>query len=335
MNLNMSMLVTGRLVHCGRKKLAYDLEGKLVIGVASSALFDLTESDAYFRKTSEEEYRDYQDDLIDMHLMPGAAFPFIKRLLELNDLRPENPLVEVIIMSKNDPVTGLRVMKSVKYHDLAITRAVFSRGRQTHQYIPAFGMSLFLSESALDVQAAIDSGHPAGQVLSTAAAIEDAGVELRIAFDFDGVLGDDSAETVYKEAGGLGPYKKHEYENRNTPIGEGPLKELLADLNLIQKLEAAKAKSEPTYTPRLRIILATARDAPAHERAVNSMREWGVTVDEAFFLGGLRKSAILKVLRPHIFFDDQTVHLDGTQDLYAGVHVPYGVANHPTESSES
>ncbi|WP_425465830.1 5'-nucleotidase [Nocardioides rubriscoriae] len=313
----------------------YDLKNRLVIGVASSALFDLTDSDAYFLETNEEAYRVYQMDRVDDPLHQGAAFPFVQRLLGLNDLRPENPPVEVIILSKNDPVTGLRVMNSVRHHDLPITRAVFSRGRQTHQYMPALGMSLFLSESAKDVQAAIEAGHPAGRVLSRAAADDPQDPELRVAFDFDGVLGDDSAETVYKTAGGLGPYKEHELANRDVPIPEGPLKNLLADLNLIQDLETARTKQDPSYEPRLRIALVTARDAPAHERAVTSLRDWGVTVDEAFFLGGVEKLAVLSVLKPHIFFDDQTIHLDGAENLYAGVHVPYGIANAATPSPDA
>lgn len=314
--------------------MAYQLDGRLVIGVASSALFDLTDSDAYFHATNEEDYRRYQDERIEDPLPPGAAFPFIKGLLELNDLRPGNPLVEVIIMSKNDPVTGLRVMRSVTHHDLPISRAVFSRGRQTHQYIPVFKMSLFLSENAQDIQAAIDSGLPAGRVLSSVAAVDDEDSELRVAFDFDGVIGDDSAERIYKAQGSLGSYKVHEAQNRDIPLGEGPLKQLLSDLNLIQALETEKRSSDPSYRPRLRIALVTARDAPAHERAVNTMRGWGVTVDEAFFLGGVEKSAVLTVLQPHIYFDDQTVHLEASKNLYAGVHIPYGVANQSTISAD-
>lgn len=316
----------------------YDLANRLVIGVASSALFDLTESNTYFEKTNEQAYRVYQEERVNEPLEHGAAYPFIRRLLALNDLRPDNPPVEVIILSKNDPVTGLRVMNSVTHHELPITRAVFSRGRHTHQYMPAFSMSLFLSESAKDVRAAIDAGQPAGQVLSRAEDDNPEDPELTIAFDFDGVLGDDSAETVYKRSGGLGPYKEHELAHRDVPLPEGPLKNLLADLNLIQDLESAKAAEAKAaggeaYTPRLRIALVTARDAPAHERAVTSLSKWGVTVDEAFFLGGVEKLRVLEVMRPQIYFDDQTLHLDGAENVYAGVHVPYGIANatEPTE----
>lgn len=302
------------------------LDDQLVIGVASSALFDLTESQAYFEQTDEESYRRYQDERLDEPLPKGAAFEFIRRLLSLNELRPDEPFVEVIVMSKNDPVTGMRVMRSIEHYKLPITRAVFSRGRPTHQYIPAYSMSLFLSEDKQAVKAAVAAGHPAGRVLPGAVQYDEADRELRIAFDFDGVLGNDSAETVYKTHG-MGPYQEHELENREVPLDPGPFKELARDLNVIQKFEQELARQDPTYVPRLRISLVTARNAPAHERAVNSLRDWGVTVDEAFFLGGVTKARVLRVLRPHVFFDDQTSHLEGSGEVYAGVHVPYGVAN--------
>lgn len=105
-----------------------DLESALVIGVASSALFDLEESDAVFREQGEERYREYQRDHLDDVLEPGVAFPFIRRLLDLNDLSDRERLVEVVILSRNDPETGMRVMRSVERHGLDITRAIFMQG---------------------------------------------------------------------------------------------------------------------------------------------------------------------------------------------------------------
>lgn len=306
----------------------YSLENRLVIGVSSSALFDLTESDAYFVEHKEEKYRAYQDEHIDDTLQPGVAFPFIERLLSLNDLRTtEDPLVEVIILSKNDPSTGLRVMRSVKSHCLDISRAVFTQGQAPYKYIGAFDMSLFLSANRDDVDAATKMGFPAGHVLPSTA-VYTGGNSLRVAFDFDSVLGDDESEKVYQElSGDLTKYYDHETANQDRPLSPGPLKRLLVDLNLIQELETTRQKNDDSYQPRLRISLITARSAPAHERAVRSLMEWGVTVNDAFFLGGIAKSKVLEVMRPHIFFDDQKSHLDPAAGFTAGVHVPYGVAN--------
>ena len=125
--------------------MAYDIENRLVVGLASSALFDLTDSDEVFRQQGEQEYRVYQRQHQDTPLAPGVAFPFVRRLLSLNELSPDNPLVEVVLLSHNDPDTGLRVFKSIEHHGLDITRAVFLQGKNPYQYIPAFNISLFLT----------------------------------------------------------------------------------------------------------------------------------------------------------------------------------------------
>jgi 5'-nucleotidase len=312
----------------------YELENRLVVGVASSALFDLAESDAFFLENGEDDYRRYQDEHIDDCLLPGVAFPFIQRLLSLNDLRAAvDPVVEVIVLSKNDPSTGLRVLRSIKSYDLAISRAVFTQGQAPYRYIPAFDMSLFLSANRADVDAATKLGYPAGHVLPSTAVYDPSDKSLRVAFDFDGVLGNDEAERIYKESGNLADFQAHESEHQGRALIPGPLKNLLKDLNLIQKLETARRKDAPGCEPRLRISLITARNAPAHERAVHSLAEWDVAVNDAFFLGGIAKTRVLEVMKPHIFFDDQASHLEPASSFVAGVHIPYGVANEPASAS--
>lgn len=306
--------------------MVYELDDRLVVGVASSALFDLTESDAYFREHGELAYRKYQDANLDVALIQGVAFPFIQRLLRLNDLRSNDPLVEVIVLSRNDPDTGLRVMRSVKHYGLNVSRAIFTQGEAPYRYIEALDMSLFLSANRADVDAAIQAGFPAGHVLPSTAEYDDADPTLRVAFDFDGVLAGDSSERKYK-ADGLEDYLVHEDANRDRPLEPGLLKPLLADLNRIQQYEEQRRAEDASYAPRLRIALVTARNAPAHERAVHSLREWGVRVNDAFFLGGIEKARVLRVMQPHIFFDDQDLHLTGAVEDVVGVHIPYGIAN--------
>lgn len=305
----------------------YDLEKRLVIGIASSALFDLRECDGVFRSSGEAAYRDYQQSNLSVPLAAGVAFPFIRRLLSLNDLSPDpgDPVVEVIILSKNDPDTGLRVMRSVEYHKLDISKAIFMRGRSPLQFTEALSMSLFLSANEADVAEAISRSLPAGRVLPSLYA-DDQDDDLRIAFDFDGVLADDRSEQIY-QAKGLGAFRQHERANAMTPLGQGPLNDLLREINKIQRLEEKKKLEEADYRIRLHVSIVTARTAPAHERAVTSLKEWGVTVNDAFFLGGVDKSLVLGVLKPHIFFDDQEQHLQTTSDIVPSVHVPFGVVN--------
>lgn len=305
----------------------YNLAERLVIGVASSALFDLSESHAVFRDQGEDAYRQYQEEHLDDPLAPGVAFPFIRRLLQLNSLSPvaHDPLVEVVIMSRNDPETGLRVMRSVAHHDLKITRAIFRAGRSPYEFIPALNISLYLSADEKAVRAAVEANYPAGLVLDSTA--EDEGDEvLRIAFDFDGVLTDDSAEQVYQTQD-LAAFHASESEHGEEPLPEGLLLPFLRALSRIQKAEAEQATQDEDYSKRLFVSLVTARDAPAHERVIHSLKEWQVTVDDAFFLGGIEKGLIMQVLKPHIFFDDQKIHLDGTAKFAPSVHIPFGELN--------
>jgi 5'-nucleotidase len=78
---------------------------------------------------------------------------------------------------------------------------------------------------------------------------------------------------------------------------------------------------------RIRTALVTARSAPAHERAVNTLMNWNIAVDEAMFLGGLDKGAFLKAFEPDFFFDDQSGHIDSARAHVAAGHVPFGIAN--------
>lgn len=257
--------------------MAYELGQRLVIGVASSAMFDLSESDQVFRNKGEAEYRKYQTKNVNNPLDKGASFSFVKRLLSLNDLSesPESdPLVEVVLLSRNDPNTGLRVMKSIKHHNLPITRAIFMQGKSPYEYIPALSISLFLSGNSTDVKEAIGMGYPAGHVMKSAI-IDDDSDDLRIAFDFDGVLADDESETVMHNTNDLNQFHDHETKNVLQPHNPGPLKEFLVKISAIQKIEEQKKATHPEYKNRLRVSIVTARNAPSHERALNTLKNWG------------------------------------------------------------
>lgn len=306
----------------------YDLKNKLVIGIASSALFDLSQSDAVFKGQGEEAYRVYQREKQDEILERGVAFDFISGLLSLNNIcKAGESLVEVILLSRNDPDTGFRVFRSISHYGLDITRAIFLQGRSALSYIPALNISLFLSGNESDVREAVSLNYPAGLVVNKKG---DYGSldhdEIRVAFDFDGVLASDEAEKKYSESG-LEGFKQYEVDNANVPIQAGLLKPLLESLAEIQKAELDYCKSNVDYKPRLRISIVTARNAPAHERVILSMRDWGVMVNDAFFLGGIDKGEIMSVLRPHVFFDDQMDHLKSTAKFSPSVHIPFGIRN--------
>lgn len=306
----------------------YELDDRLVIGVASSAVFDLSASDAVFKSQGEEEYRKFQASHLNDPLPKGIAFPFIKRLLSINSLcaDPADPLVEVVLLSRNDPDTGLRVMKTIEHYGLGMTRAIFMQGRSPYEYIPALNIALFLSANKPDVDAAIKAGHPAGQVLNSKFDDDENDKTLRIAFDFDGVLAGDESESVMQQAG-LNEFHAHEVKNVMQPHNPGPLKEFLVRISKIQSVEEAHKKMNSDYENRIRVSIVTARNAPSHERALNTLKDWGVMANDAFFLGGIEKGRVLGVLKPHIFFDDQSGHLKSASAVVPSVHIPFGVTN--------
>lgn len=314
----------------------YSLDNRLVIGVASSAVFDLAASDSVFRREGEEAYRKYQEANLNEALGKGIAFSFIKRILSFNDLSTDpvgDPLVEVVLLSRNDPDTGLRVMQSIKHHGLAISRAIFMQGHSPYEYIPALNIALFLSGHEPDVASAIKQGLPAGRVLDSTIIDDHDDSNLRIAFDFDGVLADDESETIMHNTNDLTKFHDHETSNVAQPHNPGPLKEFLVRVSKIQSAEEARKRTDPDYKNRLRVSIVTARNAPSHRRAMNTLKSWGVMANDAFFLGGIDKGAVLGVLRPHIFFDDQSGHLKSASSVVPSVHIPFGIRNLAGEST--
>ena len=305
--------------------MAYPIEKKLVIAVASSALFNLTESDSVFKAQGLKAYKDYQRQHQNDPFEKGVAFPFIKRLLNLNNSFPESNPVEVILMSKNSPETGLRAFNSIKHYGLNITRAGFTSGQPHFKYLPSFNTALFLSANANDVKDAIDNGYAAGMVLNNTVIDDENDNELRIAFDFDGVIASDESEQIYRTEG-LEKYQQYESERSSVPLNTGPVIELLKRISLYQQMEIRKQEQDPSYPRILRTAIVTARNAPVHERMINTLHAWDIDIEEAFFLGGIDKSRILNVMKPHIYFDDQIVHLDHL-DKVPAVHIPFGVAN--------
>ncbi|RZK62112.1 MAG: 5'-nucleotidase, partial [Pedobacter sp.] len=289
----------------------------LVVGISSRALFDLEEENTLFNQQGIVEYRKLQREREDKILMPGAGFHVIKALLELNKLSKER-LVEVIVMSRNSPETGIRVLNSLKHYKLDITRSAFTGGEPLFEYIEAFEIDLFLSKEENDVQRVIDRGSAA------AALIYDPPKDfipetstVRIAFDADAVIFSDESEQRYKREG-IEAFHNYEMENEQNPLKEGPHAKLLLMLSKIQHKMSTGVELSP-----LRLAIVTARNSPSHMRVINTLRNWDVYIDEAFFLGGLSKDKILKAFKAHIFFDDQDAHLSSACMLVPSARVPY------------
>ena len=304
--------------------MAVTLDDKLVVAISSRALFDFEEENRVFDPLDPRAYMELQQARLEVPAKPGVAFQLVRKLLAFNT--PQARRVEVVILSRNDPVSALRIFRSAKEAGLPLERGVFTQGRDPFRYLRPLGAHLFLSANEQDVNAALALGFPAARVLTESVA---AGVdypnELRIAFDGDAVLFSDEAERVY-QAEGLAAFQTHEISKAALPLSGGPFKPLLAALHQLQQQAGASGM-------RLRIALVTARSAPAHERAINTLMKWNLAVDEAMFLGGLEKGPFLREFEPDFFFDDQTGHVNSAAQHVPSGHVSSGIANSPAHSS--
>ncbi|QSZ41346.1 5'-nucleotidase [Sulfurimonas aquatica] len=312
--------------------MAFNLENTLVIGISATALFDLCEADNLYKEefkrhpnTAIDIYRAFMLKHEDVLLETGIGYPLVRALLNLNryQKKGEAPLVEVVIMSRNSPDTGVRVLNTIRELELSITRSAFTAGESSADYLEAFDVDLFLTTNEEDAQKVIDNGVCASAVLNIPPEYKPdiSDEQVRIAFDGDAVLFDESSELVYKEEG-IEAFHNNEQKSQNIPMNEGPFASFLKKLAKLQERLPMKMEFSP-----IRIAIVTARNAPSDLRVIKTLRHWGVYVDEAFFLGGLEKSKILKSFKAHIFFDDQDVHLKNSSLV-----VPSGKVLYPSSS---
>jgi 5'-nucleotidase len=297
--------------------MAVSLDNKLVVAISSRALFDFEEENRVFESGDPTAYMRLQLERLDQPARPGIAFSLIRKLLAFNDAAAQR--VEVVILSRNDPVSGMRVFRSAKAAGIHLERGVFTQGRSPFGYLRPLRAHLFLSANADDVSEALGAGFPAARVLTESVrAGENYPGEVRIAFDGDAVLFSDEAERVFQSEG-LAAFQQHESTKAAQPLPDGPFKPLLAALHRLQQAG--------TSAMRIRTALVTARSAPAHERAIRTLMDWQIQVDEAMFLGGLPKGEFLREFEPDFFFDDQTGHVDHAARHVPAGHVAAGIVN--------
>lgn len=297
--------------------MAIDFSNTLVIGVSTRALFDLEEENKVFDELGIEKFRAYQLERENNPLKPGTAYHLIKSLLQLNKIASKQ-IVEVVVMSRNSPETGMRVLNTIEQEQLGITRVAFTGGEPLAPYIDAFNIDLFLSKDSSDVQKIIDSGQSAAALLydppTSFKSLDD---RVKIAFDADAVLFSEDSEYRYKTEG-MESFHQHEKANEDEELSAGPFAKLLIKLSAIQD----ELPMRKEYSP-LRLAIVTARNAPSHKRVIKTLRKWDVYVDEVYFLGGIAKDKILQAFGAQIFFDDQDTHLGPCSEWVPSGKVPY------------
>lgn len=310
--------------------MAYSLEDKLVVAVSSRALFDLEEENRVFEEKGLDAYYKYQLENENRPLQKGTGYRLVENLLKINQhFSPDEKQVEVIILSKNNAATSLRITNAIENYGLDIVRSGWTSGNDISSYLKAFKVDLFLSADDSDVINAIKNGVAAAKILFSHQDVHNSqGDQVRIAFDGDAVLFSEESEMIYKRDG-LEAFIAHEKANRDNPLQKGVFAKLLLTIANIQK--RFKDDSSP-----IRTALVTARSAPTHERVIKTLNVWGVRIDEAFFLGGSEKYEVLEAFGADIFFDDQDVHLDKSASVVPSAKVIHkSIEDFKTQDTEA
>lgn len=296
-----------------RKRL---IDAPLRVGISTRALFNLEEEHRIFNEQGVKAYTAMQLERESQILDKGAGFEVVERLLALNE-PGARAYVDVILLSQNSPDLSLRAFNSIRHYGLAVKTGSFTSGRSLAPYVPAWGIDLFLSNEHADVKGAVEGGAAAARLgVAPKNRVEARADEVRFAFDGDAVVFSGESDRIYVEAG-LEAFLAHETTNANNPLARGPFGNFLHKLSALRR-----AYLNQDNVSRVRIALVTARNAPAHERVIRTLRAWGTPADEAHFVGAHEKAPILNAFGAHIFFDDQEKHVLGAAGLVASGHVP-------------
>ena len=84
----------------------------LTLAISSRTLFDLNDAHQIYLDEGIEAYRTYQLAHEEEPLEPGVAFPLVQKLLNIKHPESQEPLVEVVLVSRNNGDTGLRIFNS-------------------------------------------------------------------------------------------------------------------------------------------------------------------------------------------------------------------------------
>ncbi|XP_051885559.1 cytosolic 5'-nucleotidase 1A isoform X1 [Pristis pectinata] len=283
----------------------------VTIAISARALFDMEEEHELFLTEGPEEYINYQISNEDIPLKEGIVLPFIravnmvnKKLLKLNP--EEKQLFEILLLSTHSAEGGVRIINSVNYYGLDISKFCFLNGKDPSKYLKSQNVMLFLSACETSVCNALKRNIPAALMLQQECAT--AKEQLKVAFDGDSVLFSDETDNVFREKG-LEEVIKYEKNLEHVPIGEGPFKMFAMILGEMKK------KFSPEDDPICTYLVTARSGNDLGIRAIKTLREWGLKIDEAFFMAGAPKGPILSQIQPHIFFDDNIGNINGAREF--------------------
>jgi 5'-nucleotidase len=280
-------------------------------------------------------WRDHQEENATRPMNPGPAFEFVSRLLKINDDPPvKRTMVEVSLVSRQDPAVSLRLLNTMEAYGLA---RYFSRGLEHASYlgganpVPVLESlkprpHLFLSTRLRDVRQGLQ-GHFGAAHLEPFPAepgppVESADEAVTFAFDGDACIFGDQGEGLFLK-GGLAAFNEHEMKHAAEPLSQGPLYGILMALGSLKSLFEEARRPAP-----FGLQLITARGFAGQKRVLRTLEGWGIRFDQTLFLSGSDKGPYLRRFRT---FDDTLGNIrSARQHGVPAAHVPFGVKNVPS-----
>lgn len=329
----------------------------ITIGLSTSALFDMRESEEIFRTQGPEAYQQHMIANENVPFAPGHAFPLVETIRDINKALGHS-LFDIVLISRNDIWTGVRAVRSCYQQDLPFSGAMFSNGRDVTPYLPAYGVDWLISTHEADVQAAAKMGIGANLIdgpflperalaqIEKAAAITAAPAEkaapaltpvfnrkLHIVWDLDRVVFGPDSDDVFTEKG-MEYYRHHERTKADEAISDGPF------MNIARVLGTATKNFPRDNSPVISSVL-TARGGESALRAMISLYKKGIPFNGVgHFSGGhvlrdgeaqpkgIYKDNILRIMREQepnntiLFLDDSARTIDLTRKVVLSGLVP-------------
>ncbi len=288
------------------------MKDKLRIGISSGCLFDLRAFNTKLHSLNSDDAQKFIEDSQQDILPKGAAFALIDKLSGLSG-------VDLFLISRKPSSLSAIIKHNINVTNLIISKCIFTSGGCVKEPVVSHGIDLFLSTETDVVKEVLANRIPAAKVLDDFGSNQDH-QGIRIAFDGDAVIFDDSVERLYVTRG-LDAVYFHEKRLKNKPLPSGPLKPFLLKLDNIKKYVNLK------HPGLIQTALITARSNKCSPRVHKTLSKWGLVFDKMFFMNGRNKNEAIWTFCPDIFFDDRLDHCIPASRLSTAAHVPWGVAN--------
>lgn len=299
---------------------------EISISVSLGSLFFMRELEEVLQNEGLERFKDAFEALFadGEFLQPGPSLGLVRYLSGIQGVK-----LSLISKLSANPDILVGIARSIDHYfkgDLGLNefeQVIFCSGSDTVKINKDLGVDLAIMSNESAVTSFTDAGIAAIAIDTPYFdGIYDKEVNaqnylrsfngLRLISDFDGVIGDSSSERVFQKAISTKvdrpeiEFAKHEYANVNTPLNPGPMK---AFVKMISDHALLDSRSS--------LHIVTARGGRAIQRAVQTLKYFGISADQVWFMAGQNKNIALNAIFSNDAKDALTLFLDDSNTHYS------------------